>query len=72
MDTTYSVNGQRQTNAHNYVKLIMLEKKPKTTPQKTSGLLMEPEKVTEPKTPPSSMMMKNLKYQLNFLNETIR
>jgi hypothetical protein len=33
-----------------YEKLTMWEKKTKTTPQKTLGLLMEPEQVRGPKT----------------------
>jgi hypothetical protein len=51
MDTC-SANGQRQRNAFTryYEKLTMWENKPKTTPQKTLGLLMEPEQMRGPKT----------------------
>ena len=54
MDTTCLVNGQRQTDRQtatlNYEKRTMWETKPRTTPQKTSRLLMEPEQVTRSKT----------------------
>jgi len=45
------MNRYRQTHLRgNYEKLTMWEEKPETMPQKTSGLLMEPEEVRGPKT----------------------
>lgn len=41
----------RQTAALNYVISTKCEKKPRTTPQNTSRLLMEPEQVTRAKPP---------------------
>ena len=51
----YNVFGEwtetnRQTATLNYEKRTMWETKPRTTPQKTSRLLMEPEQVTRSKT----------------------
>ena len=43
MDTTCSANGQRQTATLNYEISAMWEMKPRTTPEKTSPLLMGPE-----------------------------
>ena len=40
----------RQTATLNYEIFTMWETKPKTTPKKTSGLLVGPEQVTRPKT----------------------
>ena len=51
MDTTCSANGQRQTATLNYEISTMWETKPRTTPQKTSRLLMGVEQVTRPKAP---------------------
>ena len=49
MDTICSANGQRQTVTLNYELSIMWETKPRTIPQKSSGLLMGPEEVKRPK-----------------------
>ena len=45
---TCSAYGQRQTMTRNYVTSTMWEMKRRTTPQKTSELLKEPEQVTRP------------------------
>ena len=50
MDTSCSANGQRHTAVLNYELSTMWETKPRTTPLKTSRLLMRPELVTRPKT----------------------
>jgi hypothetical protein len=50
MGTTHSDNGQRQTATLNYEISTMRETTPRTTPQKTSRLLMGAEQVTGPKT----------------------
>jgi len=50
MNTTFSANGQRQTDTPNYEMSTIWETKPRTTPQKTSGLIVGPEHVTRPKT----------------------
>jgi len=47
---TCSANGQRQTAILNDELSTMWETKPRTTPLKTSRLLMGPELVTRPKT----------------------
>jgi hypothetical protein len=50
MDTTCSANEQRQTVILNYELSTMWETKPRTTPLKTSRLLIGPELVTRSKT----------------------
>jgi hypothetical protein len=50
MDTTCLANDQSQTTGLNYEISTTWEKKPWTTPQNTSCMLMEPERVTWPKT----------------------
>jgi len=50
MDKTCTENGERQTATLNYELSTIWETKTRTTPQKTSRLLMGPEQVTRPKT----------------------
>jgi len=50
MDISCSANGQRHTAILNYELSTMWETKPRSTPLKTSRLLMGPELVTRPKT----------------------
>jgi len=50
MDTTRSVNGQRQTSTLNCEISIMWETKPMTIPQNISRQLVVSEQVTRPKT----------------------
>ena len=56
MITTCWANGQRQTATPNYEMSTMWETKPRTTPQKTSRLLMGPEQVGG-LTPASSLII---------------
>jgi len=57
MDTTRSANGWRQTATLNYEISTMWEMKPKTTPQKTSILLIGPKQFKSPKTLQATLLL---------------